>query len=295
MGFINVSTPPGSPYVRHLQLHRPPVNAFSEEFWQEYGATLDDLASLKEDVRAVVISSALPNIFTAGIDFQGLKSLAPTPTDPARTAHRLHTHIHTFQHAISAPERCPFPVIAAVHGAVLGLGVDLVSACDVRWAAEGAWFAVKEIDLALAADIGTLARLPKAAGNQSLVRELAFTGRAFGAGEAVAAGFVSRVVPNGGKGSAGRDAVVRAALGLAAEIAAKSPVAVAGTKRLLLHARDHSVHDNLEYTAAWNAAMLQTEDLKLAVEAASKRGKNKPKEKAEAGGPSPFRALRGKL
>lgn len=111
---------------------------------------------------------------------------------------------------------------------------------------------MKEVDIGLAADIGSLAYLPKITGNQSFVRELAYTGRNFSAPEAEKLGLVSRIVPGG------RDEVVQAALELAKVIAAKSPIAVSGTKRLVSHARDHSVEENLVYTRSWNAHALMT-------------------------------------
>ena len=92
-----------------------------------------------------------------------------------------------------------------------------------------------------------MAYLPKLTGNQSLLRELAYTARNFSASEAEKLGLVSRVVPGG------RDQVVQAALELAKTIAAKSPIAVSGTKRLISHARDHPVEENLVYTQSWNA------------------------------------------
>lgn len=107
------------------------------------------------------------------------------------------------------------------------------------------------MDVGLAADIGTLARVPKVVGNQSLVYEVALTGRSFSAVEAEKMGFVSKVVPGS------RDEVVREALEMAKLIAKKSPVAVVGTKRVLQHARENTVEDNLEYVAIWNASMVQ--------------------------------------
>ena len=110
----------------------------------------------------------------------------------------------------------------------------------------------QEADIGIAADVGSLAYLPKVTGNQSLLRELAYTARNFSASEAEKLGLVSQVVPGG------RDQVVQAALGLAKTIAEKSPVAVSGTKRLISHARDHSVEENLMYTQSWNAHALMT-------------------------------------
>lgn len=158
----------------------------------------------------------------------------PQHADPGRRALLIRTHVHEFQRAIGAPARIPQPVIAAVHGLAFGLAVDALCATDVRWAAADAAFSIKEVDVGLAADIGTLARVPRLVGNASLLHELALSGRTFGADEARALGLVSRVV----RGS--RAEVVRAALEFAAEVAGKSPVAVVGTKRFIAHALDHS-------------------------------------------------------
>ncbi|KAJ7513306.1 ClpP/crotonase-like domain-containing protein, partial [Mycena galericulata] len=126
-------------------------------------------------------------------------------------------------------------------------------------------FSVQEVDVGLAADIGTLTYLPKLTGNHSLLRELAFTSASFSAADAARLGLVSRVV------SGGRDEVVREALGLAAVIASKGPVAVAGKKHILNHARDHSVPENLDYTAIWNAAAIHTDDITTSMHAARVR------------------------
>lgn len=254
---------------KHLLRGLPsaPVNAFNQGLWTDFGRTFDSIAR-EPSVRAVVLASALPKGFSAGIDLNSLGTLDGPAVEPARRALQLREHIRAFQHSIAAVERCPYPVVAAAHGIALGLSIDIMSACDVRYAASDAVFAIKEADVGLAADIGTLARLPKIAGNQSLVHELAYTARNFTAAEAERMGFVSRVVPGG------RDDVVRAALALAGVIAQKSPVAVLGTKHLLVHARDHSVQENLDYTVTWNSAMLQTADMKESLRAV--KAKEKP-------------------
>jgi delta(3,5)-delta(2,4)-dienoyl-CoA isomerase len=171
--------------------------------------------------------------------------------DGARTSLAMRKVLLDFQHVIGAPSRCPFPVIAALHGAVIGLGVDLISACDIRYAASDTSFSIKasmpvrnptccfscllqEVDIGLAPDVGTLAYLPKITGNDSLARELTYTGRPFSASEAEKLGLVSRIVDGS------RDEVVRAALNLAEIIASKSPIAVLGSKHLLTHSRDHT-------------------------------------------------------
>ncbi|KAJ7910407.1 Delta2-dienoyl-CoA-isomerase [Mycena leptocephala] len=261
--WISVSEP--QPHVLHVQLSRKPVNAFSVELWTEYGTLLDRITHEGRDVRALVLSSLLPKLFTAGIDIADLNSVGNTAPDAARKSLGTYHHLKEFQYAIGAPERCPFPVIAVVHGIVVGLGIDIISACDIRYAAEGSQFTIKEVDVGLAADIGTLAYLPKITANHSLMRELAYTSRIFSASEAAQLGLVSRIVPGG------QENVVRAALEVADIIARKSPIAVSGTKRLLTHSRDHSVSENLEYTAIWNSAALHTNDIPETLRAAKAR------------------------
>jgi len=153
------------------------------------------------------------------------------------------------------------PVIAAIHGACLGGGIDLISACDLRMASQDASFGIEEIHIGMAADVGTLQRLPKIM-PPAVVHELAYTGRRFSAEEARGWGLVSSVYDN-------RDATVEAALQLAQEIAAKSPLAIAGIKRAITYARDHSVEDALDHMATWNAGMLRPEDLMKAMAARS--------------------------
>ncbi|RPD64746.1 ClpP/crotonase [Lentinus tigrinus ALCF2SS1-6] len=262
--FTKVSCP--SPHVALVQLERNPVNAFHEPFWVELGNVFDAISN-QPSIRAVVLASALPKLFCAGIDFSALKF--SDAADAARKALELQKTIASFQDSISALERCRYPVIAATHGVAYGLSIDIIAACDVRYTASNTVFSIKEVDVGLAADIGTLARTPKITGNQSLVSELAFTGRNFSAAEAEKMGLVSRVVQGG------RDEVVAAALETAKLIAEKSPIAVLGTKHLLLHARDHSVKENLQYTVVWNSAMLQTQDMTETMQAIKR--KTKPK------------------
>ncbi|TFK26071.1 Delta2-dienoyl-CoA-isomerase [Coprinopsis marcescibilis] len=255
--WLKVSEP--FPHVLLIELARAPVNAFSTEFWTAYGKLFDSLVADGYDVRAAVLSSVLPKYFTAGLDLQDAGSLggdgADTTRDGARSSLAMRKKLLEFQQAIGSVERCPFPVIAAVHGYVIGLGVDMISACDIRYSASNAVFTIKEVDIGLAADIGSLAYLPKITGNQSLIRELAYTARNFSPTEAKEIGLLSKVVEGG------RDEVVKEALALATFIAGKSPVAVSGSKHLITHARDHNVPENLAYTGAWNAAALMTNDI----------------------------------
>eukprot|EP00004_Rigifila_ramosa_P014010 TRINITY_DN3148_c0_g1_i4.p1 TRINITY_DN3148_c0_g1~~TRINITY_DN3148_c0_g1_i4.p1 ORF type:complete len:211 (+),score=56.96 TRINITY_DN3148_c0_g1_i4:264-896(+) len=185
--------------------------------------------------------------------------------DVARKAFRQRTTVLDFQDSFTAIEKCCKPVIAAVHGGCIGGGVDLITACDIRFCTTDAYFVVKEVDIALAADVGTLQRLPKIVGNDSLVRELCYTARKMPSDEALRFGLVSRVVDT-------RDACIAAAVETASLIASKSPIGIVGTKINLNFSRDHSTASSLDYVATWNMAMLQTEDLPKAAAASLARG-----------------------
>ena len=145
------------------------------------------------------------------------------------------------------------PVLCAIQGACVGGGIDMVSAADMRYADESAFFSIAEINIGMTADVGTLQRMPKLI-PEGIVRELAYTGRRWSAAEALAAGFVNAVFPD-------QEALLDGVMDIAAEIASKSPIAVWGTKQTMHYARDHSVADGLEYIANWNAAMFDTDDM----------------------------------
>ncbi|KAF8321081.1 ClpP/crotonase-like domain-containing protein, partial [Cantharellus anzutake] len=221
--------------------------------WQEIPKIFDKL-SLDPEVRVVILASS-ERAFTGGLDLKDVvsKFFAEGASDVARTALRFKPMLYEFQRAIDAIENCRVPVIAAVHGVAFGIGIDILSACDVRYASENATFSIKEVDMGMA-DVGTLARFPKIVGNDSFTREAAISAGIFAASEAERVGFVSKVVPGG------KQEVFDAALATAREIASKSPVAMVGTKHVLLHSRDHAVSENLDYVAVWNAATLQTDD-----------------------------------
>ncbi|KAF8823214.1 Delta2-dienoyl-CoA-isomerase [Lentinula edodes] len=254
--WIKISEP--FPHVLHAELARNPVNAVGFEFWRAYGALFDSISESRPDIRAVVISSAFQDIFSAGFDLYNAGQIvkgrteANPASDAARISMTFQKQIEMIQEAIMAPERCTFPVIAAIHGINIGLGVDIVSACDIRYAASDSRFTLKQVDIGMAADMGTLAYLPRVMGNLSFVREMAYTAEWFSASRAEQMGLVSKVVEGG------REEVVASALELAKVIATKSPIAVTGTKRLLSHGRDHSVAESLQFTTWWNAIMLQT-------------------------------------
>ena len=159
-----------------------------------------------------------------------------------------------FQEPIIALNECKKPIIAAIHGACIGGGVDIISACDLRFVSAETYFSVREVDLGLAADMGTLQYLPKIIGNDGLMREMVLTGRNFDTSEAKEMGLVNKVLPD-------ESSLVEHVLKLASLIASKSPIAVQGSKVNLNFSRDNSVRDGLRFMSAWNSSMLQSEDL----------------------------------
>ncbi|PSS20483.1 hypothetical protein M430DRAFT_50144 [Amorphotheca resinae ATCC 22711] len=261
-----VSTP--QPYIAHVEINRPSkMNAFFEAMWLELKQIIDAL-STDPDIRVVVLSGAGPKAFTAGLDVEAASQsvLFNGSSDPARNAVAIRRYVQEFQDAISSIERCEKPVICVLHGYSLGLALDMSTCADIRICSADAKFAVKEVDIGLAADIGTLARLPKVVGSLSWVKDVSLSARIFGAEEALRVGFVSRVLES-------KEKALEAAMQMAQVLASKSPVAVQGTKELLNHARDHSVADNLRYTGVWNSAAVQTSDVERALKSGLKKTK----------------------
>ncbi|KAI9735451.1 MAG: hypothetical protein M1818_006457 [Claussenomyces sp. TS43310] len=241
-------------YVVHVQINRPEkYNSFVKAMWVEFDQIFDQL-SLDPNVRAIVLSGAGDKAFTSGLDVQTALSIGAKQADVSRTAFGLREVTGAFQKCIASTERCQKPVICVMHGFSYGLAIDIASCTDVRICAKNTKFSVKEVDIGLAADIGTLTRLPKIVGSHSWVKDVSLTARIFGAEEAFKQGFVSQVHES-------KEKAVEAGLNLAQLIATKSPVAVLGTKELLNHARDHTVAESLRYTTVWASAAVQSADI----------------------------------
>lgn len=248
-----------SDHIAHVYINRPDkLNAMDAAFWTELVEVFNRIDST-DDIRVVVLSGAGKH-FSSGIDLAMLASLAAElGSDVGRNARMLRRKILDMQAAFNAVDRCRKPVLAAIQGYCLGGAIDLIAACDMRYAAVDAKFSIKEIDMGMAADVGTLQRLPRIIGD-GMLRELAYTGRMVESEEAQRIGLVNRVYPDPEHLLAGVFAIAR-------EIAAKSPIAIEGTKEMIGYMRDHRVDDGLEHVAIWNAAMLQSADLRLAVAA----------------------------
>jgi len=240
-------------------------NSMIPSFWGELPAIVDELSN-GGAVRAIVLAAQGRN-FCSGMDLEVFSSDETISSSGeggakghrSRRNERFRSTALKLQDTFTALERARMPILCAIQGACIGGGIDMVSAGDMRYATEDAWFSIQEINIGMTADVGTLQRMPKLV-PEGIVRELAYTGRRWSAAEAKAAGFVNEVYPD-------HDTMLDAVMGIAGEIASKSPMAVWGTKQTMHYTRDHTVADGLEFIANWNAAMFDTDDMAEAFKA----------------------------
>ena len=251
--------------IAHVRLNRPEKrNSMNPAFWRELPAIVADVDG-NAKARAIVVSSTGPH-FSAGMDLAAFGGGGAQAADAAaaraariRRGASFYDGAAHLQRSFSCLEECRIPVLAAVQGGCIGGGVDMVSACDMRYATEDAYFTIFEINIGMTADVGTFPRLCKLV-PEGVVRELAYTGRRMSAKEAHEVGLVNRVF-------ADQDAMLEGVFDVAREIAAKPPLAVYGCKRMINYARDHSTADGLDYIAIWNASFLQGEEMQEAMRA----------------------------
>ena len=250
-------------HVANLVLSRPDeLNTMSRDFWVELGEVLEEI-NKNSEVRVVVMSSTGKH-FCAGMDLSAFSNGVDNipdgkKPDHARIGEAVYRVAKELQGYISSLEKIRVPVIAAIQGGCIGGAVDLVTACDIRLASKDAFFCIQEINIGMAADVGTLQRLPKIIPD-SKMREMAYTGRRMYADEAKETGLVSDTYES-------QDEMLAAANELAKVIASKSPVAIYGLKAVMNYSRDHSVSEGLEYNALWSGAMLSQKDMTEAITA----------------------------
>jgi enoyl-CoA hydratase len=249
--------------VAHVRLSRPDeLNTMTPDFWRELPEIVTGISD-DASARVVVISSSGRH-FSAGMDLSVFTGDAlQADAEPGRRHARLRSNAKVLQWSFTALEKARVPVLAAVQGGVIGGAVDLVTACDVRYASADAFFCVQEINIGMTADVGTLQRLGKVV-PEGVARELAYTGRRMPAQRAYEVGLVQEVY-------ADHDSLVSGVLDTAREIATKSPLAIWGTKVAMNYARDHAVDDALDQVATWQAGMFQPGDMMEAFAAKSEK------------------------
>lgn len=244
--------------IGHLVLNKgEDLNKMTMNFWYELPKILDEIdrdASLR-----VLILSSTGKHFCAGMDLKNFGTLGndsekkTNVPDKARIGENLYRVAKELQDMLSKLEKLRIPVLAGIQGGCIGGGLDLVTAADMRFASKDAFFCIQEINIGMAADIGTLQRLPRVI-PEGKVRELAYTGRRMPAEEALEAGLVNKVYES-------HEEMVAGLKEMATVIASKSPLAVYGTKAILNFSRDHTIAEGLEYNALWSGAMLPQEDM----------------------------------
>ena len=243
--------------VAHITLKRPDeINTMVPEFWRELPEIVREIDDGAK-ARAIVISSTGKH-FSGGMDlsvFTGGQSAgtaaARSTEERGRVRANLRRSVLDIQETFNVLDRARMPVLIAIQGGCVGGAVDMASACDCRYATEDAFFVIQEINIGMTADVGTFPRLC-ALMPQGWVRELAYSGRRLPAKKAMELGLVNEVFPT-------QTAMLDHVMGLARDIAEKSPLAVHGSKVMINYARDHSIADGLDYIATWQAGMYNPE------------------------------------
>ncbi len=249
--------------IAHVVLNRPDKrNSMNADFWRELPEIIKDI-DRGAKARVIVLSSTGPH-FSAGLDLTsfGGGGQAPEGDDKKRklqAAAAFYDNVLHMQGSFNCIEEARIPVLACIQGGAIGGGVDLITACDIRYATEDAFVTIFETNIAMTADVGTFPRLVKLI-PEGYVREMAYTGRRVSAGEARSMGLINHVYPD-------QETMLLEVMKIAEDIASKAPLAVYGCKRMINYARDHTTADGLDYISIWNASMLKLEEIQEAMTA----------------------------
>ena len=244
--------------IAHISMNRPDqLNSMIRVFWKELPDLIKEIDK-NSDARVIVLSGQGKH-FSAGMDLATFEppKKSEVEVDPARQREVFYHEVLELQDAFTALEECRMPTIASIHGACVGGAIDMVAACDMRYCSEDAFFKIAEVDIGIAADVGTLQRLPSLIPLASL-RELAFTGRKFDSSEAKSLGLVNEVFES-------QETLADEVQKIALNIAKKSPLVTRVIKKQINYARDHSVRDSLEFHATWNASLISGKDMQEAM------------------------------
>ena len=249
--------------VAHVQMCRPDeFNSMNKAFWYELPHLIDTISN---DASArVIVLSGQGKHFCAGMDLANFTQGGNAPKAHLGMRKEAGYRVtRDLQYTITCLEKARIPVIAAIQGACVGGGVDLATAADIRYCTKDAFFCIQEINIGMAADVGTLQRIPRLI-PEGIVRELAYTGRRFLAEEAMKHGMVNKVFEN-------QEEMMESVMEIANEIASKGPLAIAGTKESLNYGRDHSTEESLNHIALWNTAVGINDEMGVAFKAKAEK------------------------
>ena len=250
-------------HIAHIVMSRPEKrNAMNEAFWSELPKIIRDIDD-NARARCIVISSAGP-VFSAGIDLAMFAGIGGdgNKNKPEYGAN-FYQNVLRLQDSFTAIEQCRIPVLVAIQGGCFGGGVDLITACDMRYGTADSFITIYEINVGMTADVGTFPRILNHM-PEGIVRELAYTGRKMHAQECKSRGLYNEVY-------ADHAAMMEAVMTIAAEIATKPPLAVYGCKRAITYGRDHSTADALDNIAVWNMSMLLPTEMMEAMQAGAQK------------------------
>jgi len=257
--------------IAHIRLNRPEKrNSMNEDFWNLFPKEVEELDDSGE-IRALVISSTGPH-FSSGIDLNMFKDDVveeQSENELGRSRGYFIQQLKYLQNVANCLEATRFPVVAAIQGGCIGGGIDLITAADIRLCTKDAFFIIEEINVGLAADIGTLQRLPKII-PAGIAREWAMMGEKVSADRAKEVGLVSSLHDN-------QETMLKSAFEIAEKLVSKTPLAMWVTKEVLNYSRDHSVKEGLDNVNLWNAATLHKEDVMTTM--MSRMQKKKPEYK----------------
>ncbi len=259
--------------IAHIVLSRPERrNAMAAAFWNELPEIVQKIDE-EAAAKVIVISSTGPH-FTAGLDISAIGNGggggSSLSEEQAALQHRIkgakfYQNVKHMQKSFSILEDCRIPVIAAVQGGAFGGGVDLLTACSMRYGTADAFLTIFEIEVGMTADVGTFPRVLNHF-PEGIVHELAYTGRRMAADEAKQHGFFNQIY-------ADYDTMMDEVMKIARDIASKPALAIWGCKQMIKYSRDHSTEDALDYIAIWNASNLQPEEM---MEAMVSRAEKRP-------------------
>ncbi len=246
-----------SNHIAHLSFNRPDkLNSFIPALWHELPDAI--LKIDREGEARVIVISSTGKHFTAGMDLSVFASFEKDKAaEPARENAAFMQLVKNLQSTFTCLAECRIPVIAAVQGGCIGAGLDLVTACDLRYASKDAYFLLHEINLALMADVGTFPRLQKLI-PQGIAREMAFTGEPLPIDRAERIGLINGVFED-------HVELLEGVMAVAKKIATKSPMAIWGSKAALNYGVDHNTTDTLDHVANWQAGMFSPDDIKSAL------------------------------
>ncbi len=248
-----------SNHIAHLRFNRPDkLNSFTPAMWSELPKAIRQIDE-EADARVIVISSTGKH-FTGGMDLSVFASFEnDTKAEPARANAAFMQLVKTLQDTFTALANARQPVIAAIQGGCIGAGLDLVTACDLRYASADAFFSLHEINIGMIADVGTFPRLQKLIPH-GIAREMAYTGEPLPAARAEKIGMVNGLFDS-------HDELLAGAMAVAKKIAAKSPLAISGSKAMLNYGQEHNTADTLDHIATRQAGMFSHTDIKAALNA----------------------------